>query len=124
MFKVPNEYRIKNHPILSSNDDFGNMGAFEIPLSNRTTAFVIAADELGWEHVSAHVVSDKKRRTPSWAEMCKIKDMFWDDEDCVIQYHPPKSEYVNNHKYVLHLWKPKGIEIPMPDSILVGIKNG
>lgn len=84
-------------------------------------AWTIVSDGAGWEHVSVHIVSDGKQRTPSWAEMCKIKDFFWDDTETVVQFHPPKSEYVNNHKHCLHLWKPVGVDIPRPDPELVGI---
>lgn len=76
----------------------------------------------GWEHVS--VSPYKKRITPSWDDMCCIKDIFFRDDECVIQYHPPKSEYVNNMPNCLHLWKPIGKEIPMPPSIMVGMKKG
>ena len=69
----------------------------------------------GWEHISVGY----KNRTPTWDEMCIVKDIFFDEEECVVQYHPPKSEYVNNHPYVLHLWKPIGIKIPMPPKIMV-----
>lgn len=119
--KVPEKYRIK-HGSLSSDSTYGNNGAFEIPLSLRSTAFVIASDKLNWEHVSVHIVSDGKERTPTWGEMCKMKDMFWDDEETVIQYHPPKSQYVNNHPHCLHLWRPIGAEILLPDTKLVGLK--
>jgi hypothetical protein len=40
----------------------------------------------------------------------------------VIQYHPPESEYVNNHPNCLHLWRPTGCALPMPPSIMVGVK--
>jgi hypothetical protein len=54
--------------------------------------------------------------------MCFIKDTFWDGEDCVMQLHPPRSEYVNNHPYCLHLWRPTdGRVIPQPPSIFVGV---
>lgn len=39
------------------------------------------------------------------------------------QYHPPKSAYVNNHPNCLHLWRPIGIEMPRPPSIMVGIAS-
>lgn len=109
---------------MGSGDWAGNNGAFQIWLSNRTDAMVIASDGEGWEHVSVRMVDKNTGSdiTPTWAQMCKIKDIFWDDEDCVIQYHPPKSEYVNNHPHVLHLWRPTNQSIPLPDSILVGIK--
>lgn len=71
-----------------------------------------------WEHVSVSLPS----RSPTWEEMCLIKNLFWGEDETVIQYHPPKSEYVNNHQYCLHLWKPIGKTIETPPSILVGIK--
>jgi hypothetical protein len=87
--------------------------------------FVIADDgsdlDTGWEHVSVHKIYDWNRYIPTWIEMCFIKDMFWDEEDCVIQFHPKKSEYVNNMDTVLHLWRPTNIEIPRPPKILVGV---
>ena len=72
-----------------------------------------------WEHVSAYKHYDDKRYIPTWNEMCLIASLFWDEEDCVIQYHPPKSEYVNNNPYVLHLWRPIGIEMPIPPKELI-----
>ena len=76
----------------------------------------------GWEHVS--VSPYKHNYTPSWEEMCRIKDMFWHDDEVVVQYHPAKSEYVNNMPNCLHLWRPIGAEMPVPLAIMVGIKNG
>ena len=109
---------------MGSGNFIGNNGAFQVWLSNRTDAMIIASNGEGWEHVSVRMIdkSTGKNRTPTWAEMCKIKDIFWDDEDCVIQFHPAKSEYVNNHPNVLHLWRPTNQVIPIPDSILVGLK--
>lgn len=57
-------------------------------------------------------------RLPTWREMCAIKGMFWADDDCVIQYHPPAAEYVNFHE-VLHLWRHPTKPIPMPPTVLV-----
>ena len=56
----------------------------------------------GWEHVSVSL----EHRIPAWDEMCQVKRMFWDDDEAVLQFHPPKSDYINNHPHVLHLWKP------------------
>jgi hypothetical protein len=72
-----------------------------------------------WEHVSVST----RRRIPNWLEMSFVKDLFWCDDECVVQYHPPKSEYVNNHAYVLHLWRNTEIDFPMPPAIFVGIKE-
>lgn len=83
---------------------------------------IIACDgtETGWEHVS---VSLKQLRSPTWEEMAIIKAMFWEAEECVIQFHPPESEYVNNHRFCLHLWKCVARPFPLPPSILTGIKT-
>lgn len=72
----------------------------------------------GWEHVSISTAT----RCPTWEEMCRVKDLFWGDDEAVLQFHPPKSEYVNNHPYCLHLWKPP-YPVVMPPSLLVGIKS-
>lgn len=76
----------------------------------------------GWEHVS--VCPYKRSYTPSWAEMCRIKDIFWRDDETVVQYHPAKSEYVNNMPNCLHLWRPISQVMPIPPAIMVGIKDG
>jgi hypothetical protein len=55
--------------------------------------------------------------------MCYVKNLFWGEDVSVMQLHPPKSEYVNNHKYCLHLWRPVNAEIPLPDSMMVGLKD-
>ena len=133
MFKVPEKSRVKKHQLSQYNSDssYGNNGCFIVQLSNGVAACIIASDGEGWEHVSIHITdlklikrtNPKQERTPTWVEMCKIKDVFWDEEDCVIQFHPPKSEYVNIHKHTLHLWRPTNKNFPTPDSILVGIKD-
>jgi hypothetical protein len=121
MFHVPEQYRLRTGS-LASTPAYGNNGAFTIPpLVGNRELWVIASDGDGWEHVSIHVwEGNKKYRLPTWPEMCHVKDMFWDDEDEVMQVHPKKSEYVNCHPYVLHLWKPIGQEILMPPPELVG----
>lgn len=77
--------------------------------------FFIASWGGGWEHVSV----SHSNKNPSWDEMCKAKEIFWNDEECVIQYHPPKLKYVNNHPHCLHLWRPVGMEIPVPPKEFV-----
>ena len=122
MFHVPEKHRIVTGRI-ASNESFGNNGAFELPpLRGGRKMFAIVSDGMGWEHVSVHVLDGKALRTPTWNEMCYVKDLFWDDEDVVMQLHPKKSEYVNNHPHVLHLWRPVEKEIPTPPSIMVGVR--
>lgn len=80
---------------------------------------VIFSDGSGWDHVSVSLAT----RCPTWEEMCFVKDTFFDVEEAVMQVHPPKSDYVNNHRFCLHLWKPHFDSIPLPDAGLVGVKE-
>lgn len=109
-FHVPNNWRIRKGEF-GSHDGEGNNGAFLIRKSNMWIK-AIASDGLGWEHVS--ITIGESGRTPTWEEMCFIKGMFWDEEDCVMQLHPAKSEYVNCHPNCLHLWRPTNTPIPVP----------
>jgi hypothetical protein len=119
-------HRIRHGP-WATGTRAGNNGMFLIPDGPCGNALlVIVSDEMGWEHVSVsprRVVPDGSisiERTPTWEEMCWVKDLFWGEEEAVIQYHPPKSKYVNCHAYCLHLWRPKGKPMPMPPLSLVG----
>lgn len=123
MFIVPEKFRMK-HGDFSTNEIDGNNGIFLIPYHENMILQCVASDGEGWEHVSVCVrfKNRNNHEIPTWNQMCLIKDTFWGEEDTVIQYHPARSEYVNNHPYVLHLWRPINKEIPIPNSILVGIK--
>ena len=102
---------------MGSDDSYGNNGLFQIRYKG-CNFNVIASDGLGWEHVSVSL----EDRIPAWEEMCYMKDLFWNKDEAVMQLHPPESEYINNHDFCLHLWKPLNAIIPLPDSILVGVK--
>jgi hypothetical protein len=122
-FHVPNQFRLRKGAF-KSNDDYGNNGAFFVKLKQGQCLNIIASDEglengEKWEHVSV----SRHDRCPLWAEMCEVKDMFWDAEDCVIQYHPPRSKYIDCHPHTLHLWRKVGSEFEMPPGIMVGIKS-
>ena len=58
-----------------------------------------------WTYQDKHVSIWPKDHIPTWEEMCKIKDMFYNDEDEVWQCHPKKSQYVNIKENCLHLWE-------------------
>lgn len=120
-FRVPEKYRVTSGYFASDFSD-GRNGLFLLPPPDKNsnlTLRVIATDEGGWEHVSVSL----PKRCPNWSEMCHIKSIFWDDDDTVMQLHPPRSEWVNNHQYCLHLWRPIDADIPLPQSIFVGIKS-
>lgn len=88
---------------------FGSTYATEIDLRRWTGSVVFGFNEDGWEHVS---VSPYGGKMPTWDEMCEIKDIFWEDEEEVIQIHPKKSEYVNIVDNCLHLWRKSDMELP------------
>lgn len=117
MFHVPEAKRIAAGR-LGSTSDAGNNGAFHTRFGTRDV-FMIASDGQGWEHVSVSIGGRQADRCPTWEEMCKVKSWFWDAEDCVVQFHPPKSEYVNNHPYVLHLWRQTNTNYPTPPKEFV-----
>lgn len=80
----------------------GIKGCFvELPTGVRAHV-VVGFNEDGWEHVSMELYA---RRLPTWEEMCYLKDIFWEDEEEVVQIHPKKSKYVNMTE-ALHLWRP------------------
>ncbi len=117
MFRVPNQWRVRRGPMMSD-ELSGHNGAFMVPHAGAGVMQIIASDQGGWEHVSVSL----PHRCPTWDEMCEVKAMFWDEEDCVVQYHPPASEYVNKHPYCLHLWRPTspGVVVPMPPKWMIG----
>ena len=115
------QYRVTTGP-LASDATFGANGLFQIPYEGAILN-VIASDGLewmmpgpAWEHVSVSL----QARCPTWREMCFVKNLFWCDDETVVQLHVPKADHVNCHEYCLHLWKPIGVEIPRPPAICVG----
>lgn len=96
----------------------GFNGVFSIPFKSYTFT-VICSDGGGWDHVSVSLPG----RCPNWPEMCFIKDLFFDLDETVIQFHPKVSEYVNNHPFCLHLWRDQAEEHWLPPSEMVGIKE-
>lgn len=105
--------RIK-HPATGEYGDPYNGAALMIVQGVRL--LVLFSNGEGWEHVSV----SHPARCPTWEEMCVVKDRFFDPEDCVVQYHPPRSKYVSLHPYCLHLWRPLNETMPQPEPWMVG----
>ena len=101
--------RMTHGQLASSTDDTWGMFFLTHPRSGIRLKVMIG-DGKGWDHVS---VSSKKS-TPKWNDMCWVNSLFFESDECVIQYHPPETNYVNFHPHCLHLWKPQGTPIPMP----------
>ena len=127
---------------LGSDSSYGNNGFFVIP-HNRIVCYFFncqVSDGMEWEHVSITLTKEeiifigngrhtKKirikavERCATWEEMCYVKSLFWEDEQEVMQLHPPKSSWINNHPFCLHLWRPTKENIPLPLQIMVGVKE-
>lgn len=128
-----NAHRIREIGPFWSDASYGFNGAFtfNIPGEARRVC-CIASDgsfakerpDLAWQHVSVSF-GRASIKTPSWEVMCAVKALFWDDEDTVMQLHPPKSQWISNHPGCLHLWRPMppNATIPLPPGIAVGIKE-
>ena len=100
---------LKDHLILNGGTSEDDGMAVELYL-NYATLKIIASWGGGWDHISV----SKKDRCSTWEEMCFVKDIFFHPAETVIQYHPAKNVYVNNHPNCLHLWRPQNIDIPTP----------
>lgn len=81
----------------------------EISFEKWRGSCIVGMNEDGWEHVS--ISPHNHRYTPNWDDMCRIKNLFWNDDEEAYQIHPKKSEYVNIQSNCLHIWKPIGREL-------------
>lgn len=111
-------YRVIRGKYKSQRGD--TFGLFYIPFKTVTLKVIVCdGSESGWDHVSVSLPN----RCPNWVEMSHVKDLFFSDDETVVQFHPKRSEYVNNHPYCLHLWKKVGEEYELPPSTLTGLKD-
>ena len=85
-----------------------------ITLKGKSLVFV-ASFGGGWDHVSVSLAN----RCPTWDEMCEVKDIFFDEHETCVEYHPAKQDYVNVYPYCLHIWRPQDVELPKPPKIFV-----
>lgn len=97
----------------------GFNGLYTDPVEKKYYFFVFSWGG-GWEHLSV----SQRNKTPSWDIMCRMKEIFWGDDEVCVEYHPKKEDYVNFHPHCLHIWKEVGKEFPTPPSIFVGFKTG
>lgn len=111
--------QLSNLLILKTSDD-GGQGI--LCYLGKQIASVIWSEGFGWEHVS--VSPFKKKNIPSWEDMCRLKEMFFKDDEAVIQIHPRKADYVNFDSNCLHLWRPTDEHLPLPPTFMVGPRIG
>ena len=118
-FHVPEQYRTLDSRLLRYGTS-GNNGVFWVPYKHRfkrivTQLAVIASDTKNWEHVSVSLPN----RVPIYAHMRYVKNLFWDENDIVMELHVPLANHINIHPYCLHLWRPTNQTIPLPPMELV-----
>ena len=77
--------------------------------------FFVCSTGGGWDHVSV----SQRKRCPSWEEMCIVKDIFFNKNECCVEYHPAAKDYVNLHPNCLHIWKPQNADLPTPPKHFV-----
>ena len=113
-----NKYRRSDDFVLTRYGNAGNEenGMFTVPSPiDKVDMVVIASVGEGWEHVSV----SRKNRIPNWKEMQFIKNMFFNDDQTVIQYHVASSDHINVHENCLHLWVPIDQALPVPPKWMV-----
>jgi len=71
----------------------------------------------GWDHASVTVQG--VGRCPTWQEMCCVREVFFEDDEWVVQFHPPAAANINAHPFCLHLWRPTAAELPLPPKEFV-----
>ena len=99
-------HRVLKQFAVESGANVLGMQAHIIPFRGRKLEVISSVDKASngtWEHVS--VVVRGANKCPDWDTMCFVRQLFWDDEDEVIQIHPKRSRYVNAHNTCLHLWR-------------------
>lgn len=114
-FQVPEQFRVRTG-VLGTDASYGNNGLFLVKLKQGQQVRCIAADGLGWEHVSV----SRNDRAPTFDEMEQVRQLFWGADSTVLQYHVPRGDWVSVHPFCLHLWCPTGVEVPRPPSMMVG----
>lgn len=106
--------------LYASEDSDGFNGMFRLTIAMDYVR-CLASDGGGWQHVSVSLVD--RKHPPRWRTVCAVKDLFWEPEDWVVQYHPAQSQYLNYHPGCLHLWRPLEAVLPTPPPEMVGPRS-
>jgi len=105
---------IKENPKFQKDKDAQDGGSGWVTIKGQIF-YVIYSNGGGWDHVSV----SHRNRCPRWDEMCIIKDIFFNKNECCVEYHPAQKDYVNMHPNCLHIWKPQNDGLPKPPKCFV-----
>lgn len=56
------------------------------------------------KHIWIHVSISRKKREPSYYDLCDVKKIFLGENAMAYLLFPPTREHVNIHPHCLHLW--------------------
>lgn len=106
-------WRITNEGEYSSTRAHGNVGAFRIPVAQRTDLIAVVDDgkETGWEHVACTIVHhnvDRSRepagRAPTQKEMALVREYFFAPTDVAFEIWFP-DHCRDLHPDTRHVWR-------------------
>lgn len=117
--KTIDEIRKTRNLFIEAETDNAGMGGYYYDVISGKNLNFIFSYQMGWEHLSVSMPS----KTPSWDQMCRMKDIFWNKDEACVEYHPKEEDYVNMHKHCLHIWRPTEEYLPTPPHFLVGFKD-
>lgn len=119
-FEHLEEFRCKDYSIWSS-EKGDTFGVFIIRIGSYALLCIVG-DGHFWDHVSV-TVRDKKgrqiKRLPNYNELCKVKNLFFEDDEIVVHYFVPATDHVNINDWCLHLWKHQQKPFPRPPMYMV-----
>lgn len=130
------EYRIVDGQLATVQEEHPNGGMFVLPLTTRNFAVCIVSDgkfgkqDTGWEHCAVHILytsgrnKKRKSRAIKQDELNKVRDVFWEKDDDVIQCFSSKSREGDDWACNVHLWKSKKKTIksfPDPEDYLASL---
>jgi hypothetical protein len=99
---------------IASSDYDGWNGYFLVPIEGDVWCIALS-DREGWKHLA--VFNAQKKIAPNWSVMCRIKDLFFADDEWAIQFHPPKDHSIDDVAFRLHLWSPLNETLPHPEVL-------
>ena len=117
--KTIEEIRNTRNLFIEAETDNAGMGGYYYDVISGKNLNFIFSYQMGWEHLSVSMPS----KTPSWDQMCRMKDIFWNKDEACVEYHPKEEDYVNMHKHCLHICRPTEEYLPTPPHFLVGFKD-
>jgi hypothetical protein len=81
--------------------------------SGQSLIWSVAREEDGrlWLHISTAYPD----RLPKWGELVAAKEWIAGTDRYAYQVIPPRSRYVNQHPFVLHVFVPLEGDPPLPD---------